>query len=361
MSSALRVVVDGRALTDSSSFRGIGTYVRHVVAGLAVEPGVDLTVLARRSAPLPAGAHRLTAHRLAPGRFQTREHELLLPLDLLRTRADVVLQPALDAPLACRTPWVQTLHDAWPALHGDSGADTAAWRRQAARFRRAAAVITVSRWSAQGAVDVLGLDASRVHVIPHGVSPAFRPGDGPADPPYLLFVGEYDPRKRHDHAFAAVGALAERGLPHTLRVTGRIAPWYAERMAELVAAAPVPERVELLGHVGFDELVRLYQGATALVVTSQGEGFGLPALEAMACGTPVVAYDNSATSEVVGGCGLLVDDGDLPALVAALSRVVSNAHLRAELAARGLERAGAHTWESSVAAHAAVLREVAGR
>ena len=359
MSSALRVVVDGRALTDSSSFRGIGTYVRHVVAGLAREPDIDLAVLARRSAVLPSGARRLTARRVAPGRFQTREHELLLPLDLLRAPADVVLQPALDAPAFCRAPWVLTLHDAWPALQGDTTArDTRAWRRQARRFRDAAAVITVSRWSADGAIQLLGLDPARLHVIPHGVAADFRPGAGPSVPPYVLFVGEYDARKRHDHAFAAVGALAEAGSPHTLKVTGRIAPWYAERMAQLVAQAPRPDRVELVGHVALEELVQLYQGASALLVTSKGEGFGLPALEAMACGTPVVAYDNSATAEVVSDGGLLVPDGDLPAFVGALCSVLREPGLRADLAERGRVRASQFTWERSVAAHAAVLREV---
>jgi glycosyltransferase involved in cell wall biosynthesis len=359
MPTPLRVLVDGRALTDASAFRGIGTYVRQVVDGLARHPDVELTVLARRSAVLPQGARRLAAFRVAPGRFQDREHELLLPLDLRRRSVDVVLSPALDAPRSCPVPWVQTLHDAWPAVHEDSGADAAAWRRQAARFTGAAAVITVSRWSAEGAVRLLGIDPGRLHVIPHGVSPAFRPGSGPADPPYLLFVGEYDPRKRHDHAFAAVAALAERGHPHHLRVTGRIAPWYADLMASLVAASPRPDLVELLGHVSFEELVRLYQGASALLVTSEGEGFGLPALEAMASGTPVVAYDNSATGEVVGGAGVLVPDGDLAALVKGVDALLVDPQHREELVARGLERAGGLTWEASVDAHVAVLRAAA--
>lgn len=359
MPPPLRVLVDGRALTDASSFRGIGTYVRHVVDGLARHPEVDLTVLCRRKAVLPDGGRRLTALRMAPGRWQDREHELLLPLDLRRRPVDVVLSPALDAPRSCPVPWVQTLHDAWPAAHDESGADPVAWRRQAERFSAAAAVVTVSRWSADSAVQLLGIDPAKVRVIPHGVSSAFRPGDGPADPPYLLFVGEYDPRKRHDHAFAAVARLAERGHPHRLAVTGRIAPWYGDRVAALVAASPRPDLVDLLGHVPFDELVRRYQGASALVVTSEGEGFGLPALEAMAAGTPVVAYDNSATAEVVAGGGLLVPDGDLEALVSALDRLLSEPGCRERVVAHGLDRAAGFTWEASVDAHVDVLREAA--
>ncbi|MCW2544554.1 MAG: glycosyl transferase group 1 [Frankiales bacterium] len=359
MERRLRVLLDGRALTDSSAFRGIGTYVREVVAGLATTEGLDLSVLCSRKAVLPSGAGRVPALRIAPPRWQAKEHDLLLPLDLRRAGADVVFSPALDPPSRCAQPWVQTLHDTWPVLAGDDGASAGRWRRQAERYRKAAAVIAVSSWSAQGAVDLLGLDPSRVHVVPHGVSRVFHPGEGPADPPYVLFVGEYDPRKRHAHAFAAIGALAEQGLPHRLVVTGRIAPWFAGRMDELVAQSPRPDRIELRGHVGLDELVRLYQGAAALLVTSEGEGFGFPALEAMASGAPVIAYDNSATTEVVGDGGVLVPDGDLDALVASLTAVLTEPSEQQRLREAGLARAAAFSWEASVARHAAILRSVA--
>jgi len=358
MLPATRLVVDGRALTDSSSYRGIGTYLRNVLDGLAGQEGFDVTVLCQKGATLPPEARRLTAHRMLPGHWQNREHEALLPFDLLRSSADLVWEPALDAPAFVRSPWVATLHDAWPV--GQQYAPTGgAWLRYAKRLRQADAVIAVSRWSAAVSVGSLGLDPRRVHVIPHGVGSAFVPGAGEQDVPYLLFVGEYDPRKRHDHAFAAIGSLAERGFPHVLRVGGRIAPWFAQKMEQLKREAPSPERVELLGHVSLERLVSLYQGAAALVVTSEMEGFGLPALEAMACATPVVAYDNSATSEVVADAGVLVPDGDVEALTEALVRVLSEPGWAAELAARASERAAGFSWQRAVAEHAAVFREVA--
>jgi glycosyltransferase involved in cell wall biosynthesis len=360
MEHRLRVLLDGRALTDSSAFRGIGTYVREVVAGLATTDGLDLSVLCSRKAALPSGAHRVTAVRIAPSRWRAKEHELLLPLDLRRGDADVFFSPALDPPARCAQPWVQTLHDTWPVMADGAGSAAAGrWRRQAERYRRAAAVIAVSTWSAEGAVELLDLDPSRVHVVPHGVSPVFQPGSGPTDPPYVLFVGEYDPRKRHAHAFAAIGALAEQGLDHRLVVTGRIAPWFAGRMEELVAQAPRPDRIDLRGHVSLDELVRLYQGASALLVTSEGEGFGFPALEAMASGAPVIAYANSATTEVVGDGGVLVPDGDIDALVRAVSAVLTDPLEQMRLRAAGLARAGLFSWQASVVRHAAILRSVA--
>jgi glycosyltransferase involved in cell wall biosynthesis len=353
----VRVVVDGRSFADASSFRGIGSYVRNVVEGLARRPDLDVRVLARPSALLPDGARRRRVLRVAPGRWQAREHDLLLPLDLTRVPGDVAFSPALDPPAVCHRPWVQTLHDVLP-LDGRSPEEVRRFRQQATRYRRAAALVAVSRWTADEAINRLELDPARVHVVPHGVSARFRPGPGPDGPPYLLFVGEYDPRKRHALAYAAVGALADKGFPHELVVTGRLAPWYADEMAALHAGAPRPDRVVVRGHVSADELLALYQGASALVVTSSAEGFGFPALEAMACGTPVVAFANSAITEVVGDAGVLVEDGDVGALVDALVSVLSSPERRADLSGRAQERAGRYTWEASVEQHAAILRSV---
>lgn len=355
----VRVVVDGRAYTDSSAFRGIGSYVRPVVEGLAARQDLEVAVLAKGSAQLPLGAKRVRVARMAPGRWQQREQDLLLPLDLARTQGDVVLSPALDPPTRCSRPWVQTLHDVLP-LAGRNAAELARFHRTAQLYRRATALITVSRWTADEAVRLLGVQPARLHVIPHGVASDFQPGERTSADPYFLFVGEYDPRKQHEVAFAAVGALADRGLPHDLRVTGRQAPWFAANLAALHAAAPRPERVRLLGHVALDQLLALYQGAEALVVTSSAEGFGFPALEAMACGTPVVAYSNSATTELVGDGGILVADGDFEALVEALHKVATSPGLREDLAGRAVVRASGYTWAASIADHAEVLRLAAG-
>ncbi len=356
----MRVLVDGRSLVDASAFRGLGTYLREVLAGLGRTEGVEATALVAGRPALPPGVRRAAAVRVAPGRWATREHDLLLPVDLRRVGADVVWTPAMDLPRRVRQPWVHTLHDVLPAL-GD-GPEREAWLRRTRRARHADALLTGSAWAAAAAVEHVGVDPARVTVVPHGVAPRFRPAAGARSPaqPYVLLVGEYDPRKRHDHAFAAVGALADAGLPHVLQVTGRIAPWYAATMAGLVAAAPHPERVVLRGHVPLEELVRLYQGADAVLLTSAGEGFGLPAVEAMACGAPVVAYDNTATGEVVADGGVLVPDGDLDALCAALRGVVEDAAQRAAVSARAVRRAGAFSWEASVAGHVAVLRRAAG-
>ena len=119
-------------------------------------------------------------------------------------------------------------------------------------------------------------------------------------------------------------------------------PHVAPELAALVAAAGRPDRIDLLGFV--PDIVSLYQGAEVVLVPSRYEGFGLPALEGMASGIPVVTYDNSSLPEVVGDGGLLVPDGDVAELISATHRVLDEPSLAAELRLRGIERAGHFTW-----------------
>lgn len=352
--------MDGRALGDDSAYRGIGTYLRNVLTGLGQLDTITTSALVTAKAVVPAGVHPVRVRRFAPGRWAGLEHEIVLPFDLRRVDADVVHSPAQDPPARCEPPWVQTLHDVVPLLTG-TAAERRRWRRAAARIRRASAVIAVSRWSADTGIRTLGLDASKVHVVHHGVSDRFRPAvsrDTAAEP-YLLFVGEYDPRKRHGEAFAAVGALADRGLPHRLVVAGRIAPWYEGRIRALAASAPRPDRIELTGFVDEARLLTLYQNADALLVTSAAEGFGFPALEAMACGTPVVAFANSAIAEVLDGGATLVADGDVAAMVEALHVLLTADQAWTESAAAARDRAQAFSWARCVARHAEIFSEVA--
>ena len=370
MSPPARVLIDGKALYDASRYRGIGRYLRNVVAGLAACDELDMSVLVKRDTPLPAGARRVLAHRMAPGRWASQEHDLLLPVDLRRIDFDVFHSPALDPPRRCNRPWVQTLHDVAPLAQRVSdpspewSAVSRRWQRQRSLFAKATAVIAVSRWVADEGIEHLGLDPRKVHVIHHGVEPAFR-AEGPraaADAPFILLVSEFDPRKGYDIAMEVIARLAGDGRPHELKIVGRIAPWIRARLEETVAASRRPDRVHLLGYVeGGEPLAELYRAATAVIITSRDEGFGLPAVEAMACGIPVVAFANTSITEVVGDGGVLIDDADVTAMTDALRTLLDNPDRWAELSERALERARHFSWARSVSEHAEVLAEAARR
>ena len=355
-----QVLVDAIGHGNESAYRGIGTYLRHLLGGLGGRDDVTARALCRRGAALPARVEPVRMHRLAPMRGRRIEHELLLPFDLLRVKPDVFHSPALDPPWRSPRPWVQTLHDVIPLVYDDPelAPERRRWRRQAGRYRRAAAIIAVSRYSADIGISTLGLDPARVEVIPHGVGAEFRPPQGRAQrqPGHLLMVGEYSRRKGYAEALAVLGALVDQGYPVRLAVVGRIAPWVRPAVEAVVARSPAPGRVDLLGFV--DDLVTQYQQAQVLVMSSRYEGFGFPVLEAMACGTPVVAFANSSLTEVVGDAGILVADGNVPEMTNAVRSLLDDQELWEEFSTRGLERVKQFSWDRSVAEHAEVFNRV---
>ena len=356
MSSTSELLIDATALGDDSAYRGIGTYVRHLLEGLARQPGLRTTALCLAGAPLPEGVGRVRIRRVAPARWRRREHELL---SSRKCSTASTPRPCWR----CRGPWVQTLHDVIPLVFEDAELDVERrrWRRHAQRYRHADAIIAVSRYSAEVGTSVLDLDPRRIEVIPHGVGAEFEPppSGGQAERRDLLLVGEYSKRKGYPEALAVVGALTELGYPPRLRVAGRIAPWVRPAVEAVVGRSPARDRVELLGFV--DDLVTEYQQARVLIMSSRYEGFGFPVLEAMACGTPVVAFANSSLTEVVGDAGLLVPDGDVSEMTKAVRSLLDDQRRWSEYSARGLERVKQFSWEQSVARHAEVFVRLAGQ
>jgi glycosyltransferase involved in cell wall biosynthesis len=230
-------------------------------------------------------------------------------------------------------------------------------QRAAPTYRAADAVIAISTHAADTGISAFGLDRSRVHIVHLAADPRCSPGPSSVrGSPYLLVVSAYDRRKGFEEAFEVIAALAEAGYPHRLVVAGALPPWVAAEVAALRGGAPRPDRIELLGYA--DDVVDLYRGADAVLVTSRAEGFGLPALEAMACGTPVISFDNTSLPEVIGDGGLLVADGDVSAFVRAVRTVLDTERLRAELRERGLARASTFSWRRCVDEHVDVYRSV---
>jgi glycosyltransferase involved in cell wall biosynthesis len=281
--------------------------------------------------------------------------QLALPAFAASRHARAIFSPANLAPVA----WprnVIVMHDA-AVLRAPSAYSKAyrAWHRgiglTAARGARA--VVTVSEFSRRELVDLGGLNADRLTVIGGGVDARFTPGDGAEAAgalglhrPYVLTIATDDPRKNLDALLPCAAALAERGIELV---------WAGDSRPQFARTTPLTGLREL-GYVPDTLLVGLYRGAEAFVLPSRYEGFGLTCLEAMACGTPVIASDRTALPEVCGDAALLVNPDDPDAITRAVLSACESRPLAALLEAGGIERARRYTWERAAASCDALLQ-----
>jgi len=226
---------------------------------------------------------------------------------------------------------------------------------------RVARVIAVSESSRNDFLRFTDYTPERVRVVPNGVSEHFRPpaeprAEGKARQARILHVGHCGPYKNIESILRALPLIIRRlGTPVVFHKVGGA---FTEDQRTLINRLGIAAQVQHLGIVPLADLPRLYADADVLLLPSLYEGFGLTALEAMACGTPVVASDAGALPETVGDAGLLVAPTDVEAITEAVVRVVTDARLRTTLSHRGVERARGFTWERTAQATLAVYREI---
>ena len=378
----MRVIFDARHLQTVSRTRGIGRYSRNLLAAFARRsPGdIEWTLLRLGTFPPaddpPTPPHRdvRVARPRRPELAMLALDAVLLPFEIGWRGADVYHSVQLGLPLAHRMRTVVTVHDLAPLIWPDRYLRLPHARVghmwQYALAQRADAVIAPSQATARDVIDRLRVPPRCVHVIAEAVDVDFAPlphAEGqrrarerygiPAR--YVLYVGQFDPRKNMDGLLRAFAGAAADDPELCLVVAGDLGK-LATHLHEALARTAAPrERVIVTGYVDDATLASLYSGAECLLHAALLEGFGLTPLESLAAGTPVVGYRAGAVEEVVGDAGLLVDPQDPEALGDALRRYLSSPSLAADLRARAQPRAALFSWDEAADRTLDVYRSLA--
>jgi glycosyltransferase involved in cell wall biosynthesis len=338
---------------------GLGYYALHLISALA-SLGERLVVYTSR--PELITSPRTLVERVSPALRPERGarghlRRLLwvqtgLRARVGRSRPRVLLNLMPEGLLAPGLPQVTTLHDLLPLLY------PSAYPRQQYYFRyyvpavlRAShAVIVSSESTRRDLLRFYGVPPEKVHVVLPGYDPEhFGPTHlvpPPEGEPYLLCVGNVMPHKNLVRLVEAF-AMVRRQLPARLVLRGWGRARHVKALGERIRALGLEPQIDWQPYAADNELLTLYRGARALVLPSLHEGFGLTALEAMACGTPVVAAGVASIPEVVGDAALLVDPLDPASIASGLCRILTDDRLHKDLRERGLERAGHFSWEAT--------------
>ena len=359
----MHIGLNAHLLSSSSSYRaaGISWYILSLLQHLSVA----------------ADQHRFTAFlgdKAASGSFpgiQTMVaalptarptarivwEQLIQPVQLLRARVDLLHSMAFVQPVVLPCPGVVTIYDLSFFLFPES---FESGRRMYLKWgtaysaRQARRVVAISESTKRDIVRLLGVPDGKVDVVACGVDEDFRPVEESRvldelrkkrnlPPQMLLFVGTIEPRKNLVTLLEAYSVLKARVDPPPLVIVGPKG-WRNEEVLARAEKLQLVDDVLFPGYIPRDELPLWYNAAEVFVYPSLYEGFGLPPLEAMACGTPVVVSDTSALPEVVGDAGLLVEPSDAEGMALAMQRALTDRDLRRTLRKNGLERARRYTW-----------------
>ncbi len=371
----MRFSVDAHAI--GQHLTGNETYIRNLLNCFEV---LD------REAEFVAYISRQEAVADLPQRFQKRRVSVnpfvRLGYDLPRRVAEdrpKLLHVQYTAPITCSVPIVVSVHDVSFLEHPQYFTSFRALQlRLTVRrtVRAASCVLTPSEFSKQRILDAYKLSDDKVVVLPNGVSSVFHPvareaahrvmhtrlSPGSPQAPFILTVGDLQPRKNHLGLIRAFEDLigAHPQLPHHLLIVGKEETWYAPTVRAAAKKSQVADRIHFTGFVDDEELRRLYGACDLFVYPSFYEGFGLPILEAMACGRAVACSNTSAMPEVADSAALLFDPQSRRDLVFAMRDLLLNPELRQRMERLGVQRAATFSWASSAAKTLDIYYAVAG-
>jgi glycosyltransferase involved in cell wall biosynthesis len=351
---------------------GVGNYTRQLLTHMLAQAGEhDFLLMANRPEALRDVAPSARAHPMVQA-FPSRMlwMQAVLPGQLRAARPDLCHYPNSIAPLHSPCRYVVTIHDMTLSLlpHYHPFRKRLIVRPLIPLIaRRAARIITVSDHARADIVRLLRVPAERVVVVPEAAAAMFRvaPAAEQArvraryqlDGPYVLYVGTLEPRKNLVRLIRAWYALWRRGaIAHRLVLVGGRG-WQDAAIYETIARLQCGDALRVVGYVPTEDLPALYSAADTFAFPSLSEGFGLPVIEAMACGTPVLISTAPALCELAGDAALAVDPWDERALADALEQLLTDSALRANLRARGLRRAAMFSWDRAARSTLAVYQE----
>lgn len=352
---------------------GVGNYTARLLAAqLKWEPDREYLLYSNR--PLENLEPVLKRAKAVPGYLPQSRWlwmQLMLPRLISQTAPDICHFTNALAPLWVKKPYVLSIYDATLFLYSRYHPRA---RLLAIRMllplavRKASAVITISQSARQDLQDILKIPPEKIHVV-YGAAPkSFEPVTNPEKlaevrqeyqlpEQFLLYVGTLEPRKNLNRLVRAFGRLKEQGYPHKLVLAGPWG-WSMNGFQQQIGELNLGDSVKLLGYIPDEDLPALYSLATVFVFPSIYEGFGLPPLEAMACGTPVLSSKNSSLAEICGEAAFLVDPLDEESLLNGLQQVLGDSVLRETLKENGRKRAAEFSWERAAAETAAVYDKV---
>jgi glycosyltransferase involved in cell wall biosynthesis len=371
----MRIGIDATALPPRPV--GAGNYIIQLIRSISdLETEHEFIVFAQESGAALLDIqerdcfHLVVSPDQSPGRRLVWE-QVSFPGLIRRERIDLLHSLHYTRPLRLPCASVVTFHDMtfflYPQLH------TRAKRLffpLAIRYsaRHADALISVSESTRQDAIRLAGVEPGKIFTVPLGVSQDFHPISDPVarnqireryrlPEDFILYVGLVEPRKNLPLLVKSYKALVERGISLPLVIVGRFG-WMYQEVLDLVEALGIKERVWFAGYIPQEDLPIVYNLASLFVYPSLYEGFGLPVLEAMACGVPVVATSVSSLPEVAGQAGLLVPPGDETALTQAMQAVLTDPDVRQQLTEKGPQRASQFTWKRTALSTLKVYRHV---
>ena len=368
----MRIAFDGSTLTADKT--GVGFYTENLLLSLAGELAEDLVVISHRdivtSRPIPANLRTLIRGRACP---RTLWMQFLAPNMLLALDPGVAHFTNSITPIRKITPYVLTIHDMtlrlFPEMHP--------WHRVLFRpltelaARRADAIITVSESSRADTERLLGIPGDKIHVIYNGAAPSFRVMEaGPSFDEirrryglagrFVLTVGTIEPRKNLKRLIEAFLRLRHGGtLEHQLVCVGRLG-WRFKEIPRLIKERNLEGQVVLTGYVPSADLPILYNLCEFFVYPSLYEGFGLPVVEAMACGAPVVVANCPALVEVTGEAAERVNPHNTDSIESALRRLIDSEDLRCELSQRSQVQARRFSWSKAAEETMGIYRTISG-